>query len=84
MTTITVLRPVAVRQPRAAAWAARAFLYVLSGFESRAERRALRQRATELANEAAAVRAYANDVEARDPRFAADLRAAADRHQLAN
>jgi hypothetical protein len=81
MTTITVLRPVAVRPPRAAAWAARAFLQLLSWFEAAAERRAERQRATDRALEAANLRAYAAEVEIRDPSFAADLRAAADRHQ---
>ena len=83
MTTITVLRPVFVPQPRAAAWAARAFVQLLSWFESSAEHRALRRRARGRAAEAAAVRAYAHEMEFRDPRFAADLRAAADRHQIA-
>lgn len=81
MTTITVLRPVQVQPPRAAAWAARAFLRLLAWFENAADSRAQRSRTHTRATEAAAVRAYAQQVEAFDPRFAADLRAAADRHQ---
>lgn len=81
MTIITVLRPVAVQPPRAAAWAAGTFLALLTWFESSADRHAQRSRAINRATEAAAVRAYAHEIETRDPRFAADLRAAADRHQ---
>ena len=84
MTTITVLRPIKVQPPRAAAWAARAFLKLLAWFESAADSRAQRSRVNSRATEAAAVRAYAYEVEALDPRFAADLRAAADRHQCAD
>ena len=79
MTTISVLRPVAVRQPPGAAWAAAAFVHLLAWFERSAQRRETMNRATE----AAAVRAYAQELEDRDPRFAADLRAAADRHESA-
>ena len=81
MTTITILRPVAVRAPRAASWAAGAFLQLLSWFEFAAERSGHRRQVATRAGEAAAVRAYAYEIEARDPHFAADLRAAADRHQ---
>lgn len=81
MTTITILRPTQVRAPRAAAWAARAFLTLLSWFERSADQRAQRTREITRATEAAAVRAYADEVQAMDPRFAADLRAAADRHE---
>lgn len=83
MTTITILRPVKIQAPRAAAWAARAFLTMLAWFERSADQRAQRSREINRATEAAAVRAYADEVQARDPRFAADLRAAADRHEYA-
>jgi hypothetical protein len=83
MTTITVLRPAKVRAPRAAAWAAQAFLSLLTWLENAADRRAQHSRAINRATEAAAVRAYADEVQAHDPRFAADLRAAADRHEYA-
>ena len=84
MTTITVVSPLAVQEPRGAVWAAWAFGHLLTWFVRAAERRALRRQALSRATEAAAVRAYAHDLEALDPRFAADLRAAADRHQLAD
>jgi hypothetical protein len=81
MTTITILRPAKVQAPRAAAWAARAFLTLLAWFEKSADQRAQRALVITRASEAAAVRAYADEVQALDPRFAADLRAAADRHE---
>lgn len=82
-TTITVLRPAAVQSPRAAAWAARAFVQLLAWFESTADHRAQRHRAIARATDVAALRTYARQMETQDPRFAADLRAAADRHEYA-
>lgn len=80
-TTINVLSPIKVKAPRAARWAAMGFVRLLGWFEQGTEARAVRHRAITRATEAAAVRAYAYEIEARDPRFAADLLAAADRHQ---
>ena len=81
MTTITVLRPVHVRTPRVAGLAAALFTGLLSWFESnrtaKAEERAEAQRTAD----AASVREYANRCLPHDPRFAADLMAAADRHE---
>jgi hypothetical protein len=82
MTTITVIRPQAVAAPRAAAWAARLFLRLWNAVEAMAETRTARRQARSRAEEAASVRAYALEMEAIDPRYAADLRAAADRHDL--
>lgn len=81
MTTISVRAPAHVGPSRAAGLAAAVFLRLLGWFESRRSARALaRQRADRLA-EAAAVREYARRYASHDPRFAADLLAAADRHE---
>jgi hypothetical protein len=82
MTTITVQRPVAVRVPRATAWAADTFARLAGWVERSSKARAERSRAATRATEAAAVRAYAHRYASHDPRFAADLMAAADRHEL--
>jgi hypothetical protein len=83
MTTITVTRPATVVAPRGAAWAASLATSVLGlvsrTLESRAQTKALKTRA----EEAAAVRGMAELVRRQDPRFAADLLAAADRHERA-
>ena len=81
MTTVTVHTPVAVRVPRAAAVAAEVFANFLSWFEHKAETTAVRREATDRAAEAAAVREYAHRFASHDPSFAADLLAAADRHE---
>jgi hypothetical protein len=82
MTTITVQRPVKVREPRAAALAAQLFGQLLGWFESSRATRAERRERADRATEAAAVRQYAQEHASHDPRFAADLMAAADRHEL--
>ena len=84
MTTITVLRPLRVQSPRAAAVAARLFLSLLEMFEQKAMQRSERSQARIRAKEAAELRAYATQLQSQDPRFAADLLAAADRHQAAD
>ncbi|HZF80045.1 MAG TPA: hypothetical protein VEZ89_09650 [Rubrivivax sp.] len=81
MTTITVLRPLQVQPPRAAALLAKAFIALLAHFEARSVQRSRRSEKRIRAEEAARVRAYADEVQMLDPRYAADLRAAADRHQ---
>jgi hypothetical protein len=81
MTTITVHTPVPVRTPRAAAWAAVLFTGLLNWFESGASKRQERREAADRCAEAAAVREYAHRFASHDPRFAADLMAAADRHE---
>jgi hypothetical protein len=82
MTTITV-NPTAKPGPSrtsqfAAMLIARVGAWVRRTGLARAEGRALADRASE----AAEVRTYAQQVMSYDPRFAADLFAAADRHEL--
>ena len=81
MTSITVKVPAAVESPRGAALVGAIFSAVASGFALwRAAR--VQQRATaSRAAEAARVRDYAHSVMQQDRRFAADLLAAADRHE---
>jgi hypothetical protein len=83
MSAITVQSPIAVATPRASGWAAGAFMAVLGWFEQHSAQRALRQLQADRAAEAAAVREYAQRYASHDPRFAADLLAAADRHEQA-
>lgn len=86
MTTITVHTPTPVRSPRGAALAANLMARLLAALEAagtaRAALAARRQAATRVA-EAAQTRRYAQQWMDRDPRFAADLMAAADRHDWA-
>lgn len=81
MTTVTVHTPVAVGTPRAALLAANLFSAFLGWFERSADVRAERREVADRAAEAAAVREYAHRFASHDPRFAADLMAAADRHE---
>ncbi len=81
MVTVSVYTPVTVRAPRAAAWAAFLFTRFLGWFERGAAQRLERREQADRAAEAAAVREYAQRFASHDPRFAADLMAAADRHE---
>jgi hypothetical protein len=83
MTAITVQMPITIAAPRASRWAAGAFTGVLNWFEQHSTARAERQLQADRATEAAAVRNYAQRYASHDPRFAADLLAAADRHEQA-
>jgi len=84
MTTITVHPPAPVAEPRGAALAARLFMRLLEGLESIGRARAMaalsRMEATRV-SEASRLRLFAQQWERQDPRFAADLYAAADRHE---
>lgn len=80
MTTITVLAPQNVRTPRVTRLAATVFLGVLRTIERAAAGRAESRLQSSRIREAAAVREYARTFQNHDPRFAADLLAAADRH----
>jgi hypothetical protein len=87
MTSITVTgMPAAVRAPRGAEWAARV---AAAAWRLLSQRRAARdqssepQSARDVARAAAAVRVMARQYAATDPGFAADLLAAADRHEAA-
>ena len=81
MTNITVHTPTEVRVPRGSILAARWFSALLNWFEATSQRQALRRAVADRQAEAAQVRSYAQSVAAQDPRFAADLYAAADRHE---
>jgi hypothetical protein len=78
MNTITVPGVAKVREPRGALWAARA---VIAVWQALARKR--RERATQdaTAQEIERVRALARHHMSTDPGFAADLLAAADRHE---
>lgn len=81
MTSITVFSPVKVATPRATQWAADAFTAFLSWFSAHRAVQADRRLQADRVVEASSVRAYAHRFASHDPRFAADLLAAADRHE---
>ena len=78
MNTITVPGIPKVREPRGALWAARA---VLALWQALARKRGERAAESAAAREIEQVRALARHHMATDPGFAADLLAAADRHE---
>jgi len=82
MTTITIQKPATVRVPRAAPIAAAIALKLLDAVDQYVSRHRAQQAERGRIAEAAAVRRYADQVRALDPRFAADLCAAADRHEI--
>lgn len=88
MTTITVQTPPAIATPRGAAWS----VWLIQSLGSAVSRlwarayaahheRALRRQMTLRMGDARQVREYARSVMRYDARFAADLYAAADRHE---
>ncbi|HSC00049.1 MAG TPA: hypothetical protein VLE45_09045 [Burkholderiaceae bacterium] len=79
MSTITVTGIAKVSEPRGAVWAARAASALWRLFA-----RQPRSAAETAAHEAAMLRAMARHHMASEPGFAADLLAAADRHEVAN
>lgn len=81
MTTITVNSPVKVFAPRGAQLAGRLFASLLSWRSTVAQTHLDRRGLADRVAEASRVRSYAQQVMAQDPRFAADLFAAADRHE---
>ena len=78
MTSITFNVPQRAAAPRAAAFFGLQFAQILRFFSASAVRQA------DPAAEAASVRAMAQSLERYDPRFADDLYAAADRHEVLN
>jgi hypothetical protein len=82
MSTITINTPVKVAAPRGAALAAAWFSNLLGGMRTLAEIRAQQRLQSQRVAEANQVRQYAREVSGQDRRFAADLLAAADRHEL--
>lgn len=82
MTTITVQLPArAVEAPRLTVFIATLFLQPLAWLQRSSAERAERRAVAERLAEAAAVRDYAQRFARHDPRFVADLLAAADRHE---
>ena len=86
MTTITTLNPVAVATPRAADWAANIWLAVSrmgAALQGWAHQRHEHVVVNGRYAEANRLRQVAQGFMSSDPRFAADLYAAADRHERA-
>jgi hypothetical protein len=85
MTTITVNTPTPTAAPRGAQWAAQAFAFVADWLTYASARHSAQKSARQTQNlravEARRVRTYAQSVVNHDPRYAADLMAAADRHE---
>ena len=81
MTSITVNAPIKTLAPRGAAVAATWFMALLTWVEKLSGQRAESRQFAGRQDEAARVRAHAQQIMAHDPRFAADLFAAADRHE---
>jgi hypothetical protein len=81
MTTITIRRPATVAEPRGARWAAQAAGSLLDALRRVQHYRSARRAAANRLDEAAAVRRLAVSWQDVDPRFSADLFAAADRHE---
>jgi hypothetical protein len=80
MTTVSVYAHALARTPRGSLWAANAALSAW-GWLSRLFGRQTQSTAPSPTEEAAAVRALACEFMTSDPGFAADLFAAADRHE---
>ncbi len=86
MTTLTTLNPVSVATPRGAAWAAAGWIAVSrTALQLQAWVRKGNERAAVIGRvtEANRLRHVAQGFMSSDPRFAADLFAAADRHERA-
>lgn len=81
MTTITVNTPAATAAPRGATWAGNLAAGLLSWLQRKNQERRERNALAARLADAAAVRRYAWQMETVDRRFAADLLAAADRHE---
>jgi hypothetical protein len=79
MSTISIHTTTA---PRAAAWAASAFSSLLKLLSANVAKDTARKAFSDRQREASAVRDYAQRFATHDPRFAADLFAAADRHEI--
>jgi hypothetical protein len=82
MTTITINAPAQVKAPRGAVLAGVWFSGLLNWLQSASQSRVQRRLQASRVAEANQVRQYAQEVMGRDRRFAADLLAAADRHEL--
>lgn len=81
MTTATVHTAATVVAPRGAGWAAALYLAVARAWQRRQQARLARAEAAAVARDTRHVRALADEMALQDPRFAADLYAAADRQE---
>ncbi len=81
MTTITVHLPAAVLAPRGAAFFGSVYSTIAAGLTAWSQTRLQRRAAATRASEIADLRAYAWGLMKEDRRYAADLLAAADRHE---
>jgi hypothetical protein len=81
MTSITIHTPATVATPLGAKLAAAAFGRVLTWMTSLVQTGIERIDMNDRTTEANRVRMFANEMLSQDPRFAADLYAAADRHE---
>lgn len=81
MAMLTVRTPVEVRAPRFAAVAAGLFARLLEVLDAAGRAVAASRQAAERQREARELRQFARLHASHDPRFAADLLAAADRHE---
>lgn len=81
MTVLSIHVPAQVKEPRGSVIAANWASWLLNRVEAAMARRGDRRLAADRQAEAAAVRRLAHEVGQQDPRFAADLLAAADRHE---
>jgi len=79
MTTVTTVHPAPVGIPRGSVWAAQAALALGDAWRRLFTLRTQAPRTR--SQEAEALRAYALSIRQSDPGFAADLYAAADRHE---
>ena len=84
MTTLTVQVPAKVAVPRGAWIAAAAFTRLLQVLHLKRSARAERDERQQRQREAARVRRHAQRMMEIDPRYACDLLAAADRHEMAD
>jgi hypothetical protein len=82
MTTITIHAPATVQVPRFAPIAAQLFLRLLDVCERTLTDFRQRKEESGRIAQANAVRRMADSVRDTDPRFASDLMAAADRHEI--
>lgn len=82
MSTILVHTPATVSAPRGAVWAGWLVSRLVDGLRALSHHRQHQRAESARVAEAAALRAYAHDIAPGDPRFAADLYAAADRHEI--
>jgi hypothetical protein len=82
MTTISVQSTRQATAPRGASWAANLFSALTRKLAVSSLAKAKRSQQATRQQEASAVREYAQRFAKHDPRFAADLLAAADRHEI--